>query len=270
MMINSDVAPYLHITRMSVPETMTTEQPTWLECDYAGDDTVYALKWYLGLDEFYRWTPADKPPKKTFEIHHNPIEVDLESSEKGRVRVRRLSLEATGVYRCEISAEAPSFHTESKISSMTVIDLPDAKPLITGVQTSYNLHEEVRLNCTSPLSYPLANITFYVNDEQADPSWLIPYKSIDDYSSHLRTAILGLKFMLWPHLLKKGSVSIKCTAEINPIYWENSETLIEVDIPYHASVMEGRASSADGLLLTTSCGISASAAAVASFVYLVL
>ncbi|XP_066953229.1 uncharacterized protein [Macrobrachium rosenbergii] len=256
---------------MAVPNVMTTEQPTWLDCDYAGGgDKIYALKWYLGLDEFYRWTPAENPQKKTFPIVHDPIEVDIESSNEGRVRVKRLSLEATGVYRCEVSAEAPSFHTDSRISSMNVVDLPDSRPLITGVQRSYNLHEEVRLNCSSPLSYPLANITFFVNDEQADPSWLIPYKSIDDSSSHLQTAVLGLKFILWPNLLKKGSVAVRCMAEITPVYRDDSEAYIQVDIPYHASVMEGRASSADGLLLAASSVISASAAAVASFVCLVL
>ncbi|KAK7075526.1 hypothetical protein SK128_022021 [Halocaridina rubra] len=112
----------LRITKVSVPSPMSTGEGGVLECEWADDgDKIYALKWYLGLDEFYRWTPAENPPVKTFQVRGNPISVDLDASMRGRVRFHHVTLEAAGVYRCEVSAEAPSFHTESGVASMAVI-----------------------------------------------------------------------------------------------------------------------------------------------------
>ena len=49
------------------------------------------------------------------------LRVHLEGSFKGRVRVEALSLDATGAFRCEVSAERPSFHTESKSHPLEVV-----------------------------------------------------------------------------------------------------------------------------------------------------
>lgn len=246
----------LHITNVNLPTPLAVGEGGWLECDWADDgDKIYALKWYLGLDEFYRWTPAETPPVKTFSMSGNPLAVDVDASHRGRVRIQGVTLGAAGVFRCEVSAEAPSFHTESHVAYMTVVDLPDEKPRISVPQDTYQLEEDVFLNCSSPRSQPPAELTFYVNGEQADPSWLVPQNAIAEDpapSSHhhhhhppgLQTAVLGLRFTLWPRLLRRGSVVVKCTASILNLYWDSSEVAIRVDQPYHASIMEGRASSA--------------------------
>ncbi|XP_066976578.1 uncharacterized protein [Macrobrachium rosenbergii] len=242
-----DLSSALQITKIQVPSHVATGESGSLECDFTDDgDTIYALKWYLGLDEFYRWTPAENPQGKTFPVLGNPIAVDLKSSRKGKVRFHHVTLEASGVYRCEVSAEAPSFHTESAVATMTVVDLPDGKPQIRGVRPSYQLRDEVVLNCSSSLSQPAAKLKFYINDEQADPLWIHHYNAIEDSFTGLETSVLGLRFPLWPRLLRQGMVSVKCTAEILNLYWDSSEAFILVDIPFHASIMEGRASGAAG------------------------
>lgn len=45
------------------------------------------------------------------------------------------------------------------------LDLPDTPPTLSYVQPAYLLHQEVRFDCTSPLSKPPAEINFYVNNE---------------------------------------------------------------------------------------------------------
>ncbi|XP_042864413.1 uncharacterized protein LOC122248464 [Penaeus japonicus] len=254
--ITNDVVGGLHITKVGVSTPLAVGESGWLECEWADDgDSIYALKWYLGLDEFYRWTPAEDPPVKTFKIRGEPLRVDASASHKGRVRIQAVTLAAAGVFRCEVSAEAPSFHTESHVAYMTVVDLPDEKPRISVPQDTYQLEEDVTLNCSSPRSQPPAELTFYVNGEQADPSWLVPHNPIAEENNSpnthphphppgLQTAVLGLKFPLWPRLLRRGSVVVKCTASILNLYWESSEVVIHGDQPYHASIMEGRASSA--------------------------
>ncbi|KAK7085466.1 hypothetical protein SK128_004493, partial [Halocaridina rubra] len=233
----------LRITRVEVPGPLVTGEGGYLDCEWElEDDSVYAVKWYMGLAEFYRWTPAETPSVKTFQIPGDPIKVDLPGSHQGKVRIHQVTLEAGGVYRCEVSAEAPSFHTESAVALMTVVDLPDSKPRISGAQMSYQMEEEVMLNCTSLNSRPAASLTFYINDEQADPFWLVHYESIKDPTTGLETAVLGLKFPLWPRLLRRGTVNVKCTAEISNLYFDSSEILVAGDIPYHASIMEDRES----------------------------
>ncbi|XP_063587554.1 uncharacterized protein LOC134764817 [Penaeus indicus] len=244
----------LHITNVNLPTPLAVGEGGWLECDWADDgDKIYALKWYLGLDEFYRWTPAETPPVKTFSMSGNPLAVDVDASHRGRVRIQGVTLGAAGVFRCEVSAEAPSFHTESQVANMVVVDLPDGKPIITGVQESYQMHDNVNLNCTSFHSQPAAELTFYINGGQADPSWLVRYTPHEDPTTGLETSMLGLKFPLWPRLFRRGStVTVKCTASILNMYFDSSEAVIQSDMPYHASIMEGRAAAATDSIYTRS------------------
>lgn len=53
----------LRITRIRVPERVALGDTAKLECEWVADlKQIYSLKWYFGLEEFYRWTPADKDP----------------------------------------------------------------------------------------------------------------------------------------------------------------------------------------------------------------
>ncbi|XP_063858748.1 uncharacterized protein LOC135099945 [Scylla paramamosain] len=243
----------LRITKVDVPSPVVVGEGGWLVCEFVEEgQSVYALKWYLGLDEFYRWTPAESPPVKTFPVDGNPLRVDKNASSRGRVKIHDVRLGAAGVFRCEVSGEAPHFHTESGVAEMKVVDLPDKKPLITGVQGSYQMHEDVIVNCSSPRSLPPATLTFYVNDEQADPSWVMQYPTYEDPESGLETSILGLRFPLRPRLLRGGIAEVKCTASILNKYWESSVVSVYSDMPYHASIMEGRAATGTGCLAATS------------------
>ncbi|XP_047470110.1 uncharacterized protein LOC125025866 [Penaeus chinensis] len=241
----------LHITKVQVPTPLTVGEGGWLECDWADGENIYALKWYLGLDEFYRWTPAENPPVKTFKVRGEPLKVDIEASHKGRVRVDKVTLDAAGVFRCEVSAEGPDFHTESHVASMTVVDLPDGKPLITGLQEKYQPHDEVNLNCTSINSQPMAELAFFVNGKPAEKSWLIHQKTPEEPVTGLQTAWLGLRFSLWPGYFRRGVVRVTCTASILEVYNDSSEAIVKGDLPHHASIMEGRASDSAGCAETS-------------------
>ncbi|XP_042239847.1 uncharacterized protein LOC121877941 [Homarus americanus] len=241
LITRNDVALGLHITKVVVPTPVAVGDGGWLECEFVDQgQSIYSLKWYLGLDEFYRWTPAENPPIKTFHVKGDPLTVDRSSSHKGRVWIKDVTLGAAGVFRCEVSAEGPDFHTESEIGTMTVVDLPDEEPRITGTQDSYQMHEDVILNCSSPRAQPPASLSFYVNDEPADPLWLTPYHPKEDPETGLETAVLGLRFPLRPRLLRRGAAIVKCTAAILNIYWDSTEVFIPTDAPFHASIMEGQ------------------------------
>ncbi|XP_047469412.1 uncharacterized protein LOC125025445 [Penaeus chinensis] len=156
-------------------------------------------------------------------------------------------------YPAKFTAESENSDTEFFLCPEKIKNLPDGKPIITGVQESYQMHDNVNLNCTSFHSQPAAELTFYINGGQADPSWLVRYTPHEDPTTGLETSMLGLKFPLWPRLFRRGStVTVKCTASILNMYFDSSEAIIQSDMPYHASIMEGRAAAATDSIYTRS------------------
>ncbi|KAK4317022.1 hypothetical protein Pmani_011834 [Petrolisthes manimaculis] len=236
----------LRITRIQVPEILKVGDSSWLECDFdevVGGGKVYALKWYLGLHEFYRWMPAESPTVKAFPPRDQLLVVDEAASHRGRVRIKNVRLGATGVFRCEVSEEAPAFHTEAAVANLTVFDPPDTKPRITGLRTAYQLGEEVEINCSSPRSHPPATLTFFINNEEASASWLTHYPPLEYEDTVLETSTLGLQFVLKQSHLGQGSVEVKCIASIKEIHYRDiSIEYVHINFPIEASVMEGHTS----------------------------
>ncbi|CAL4082660.1 unnamed protein product [Meganyctiphanes norvegica] len=232
----------LQLTRVAAKTPLVVGDDGWLECEWdVGTDTIYSVKWYQvrlqGLQEFYRWTPADeKSPVKLFPV--SGLTVDPASVRGGHVRIHNVGLEAEGTYRCEVSAEAPTFHTQAAVVEVKVIDLPDSAPRMAWHQTGYRVHDLVMVNCSSPRARPPPTLSFYVNDEPVDPLWLLSQASIVEPNTGLETAVLTMRFLLHPRLLSRGQgVRIKCTAEVGSVYWESSEEHVPGDQPYHGAVI---------------------------------
>lgn len=121
----------IKITRLEVPTPLAVGEGGWLECEWVDEgDHVYALKWYLGIDEFYRWTPLETPQVKTFPTQH--FIVDTQESNRGRVRIHNVTVDAGGNYRCEVSGEAPVFKTSFDSAFMTVVGRCACHTLIEG------------------------------------------------------------------------------------------------------------------------------------------
>lgn len=96
----------------------------------------------------------------------------MAKSDEHQVTLRSVSKIQTGSYTCEVSADAPSFHTESNAANMVVAELPLSEP----VMTIYGLHiidnkKVVRLGdtltatCVSGPSDPIVNFTWKINDQ---------------------------------------------------------------------------------------------------------
>lgn len=67
-----------------------------------------------------------------------------------------------GTYVCEVSAEAP-FPTDFAVANMSVAILPSRDPIIEGVLPSYGIGDFLEANCTSPPSFPVSELTFFLN-----------------------------------------------------------------------------------------------------------
>lgn len=111
-------------------------------------EALYAVKWYKDGHEFYRYVPRDSPPVQIFPREGINVDVSfffllsddyddeveffwassfslyslqVQNSTNDQVVLDPIELASTGKYRCEVSAEAPSFQTVSDHGEMTVV-----------------------------------------------------------------------------------------------------------------------------------------------------
>lgn len=229
----------IKLTEVRVPKHTIKDHPVRLECHYEMEgEALYAVKWYKDGHEFYRYVPRDSPPVQIFPLEG--INVDVQNSSNDQVVLDPIELASTGKYRCEVSAEAPSFQTVSDHGEMTVVVLPDEDPHISGGKPRYQLGDSVRVNCTSGKSKPAVHLTWYINSEPAEPGLVRQYEPVVSGRDKLETSILGLEFRVKPKHFKRGDMKLKCLATISTVYWKSNEESVEGDKPQKAPMLESR------------------------------
>ncbi|XP_042142162.1 signal-regulatory protein beta-2-like, partial [Ixodes scapularis] len=93
---------------LDVPAYAVSGRSASLRCRFRlGDSPLYSVKWYKGTREFFRYVPSENPPKKYFIL--SGITVNVAESDQSSVLLEYLTLNDGGTYRCEVSADAPSF-----------------------------------------------------------------------------------------------------------------------------------------------------------------
>lgn len=209
----------LRIVRVSVPTYRVRGQTAQLECEYElGTHTLYSVKWYRDNEEFYRYLPKYDPPKHAYKLEG--IKVDLPKSDDRRVVLHQVTLKTTGLYRCEVSAEAPSFASVAGEGRMEVIYLPREGPRITGNEQENRRGDSLFLNCTSGRSYPAAVLSWDIDGEKViDPTLLVEYPPTQHAHGLLSTA-LGLRVPIGK------TMQVKCTARVAPSWREGSEAVV--------------------------------------------
>jgi len=213
----------IHMKSVEVPDHTPVSSIATLRCNYhLGKDKLYSVKWYKDSSEFYRYVPRDNPHSQVFIVPG--IRVDQRASNDRKVVLRDISLDSSGVYACEASSEAPRFKTVSGQKEMSVVDLPDSKPLITGANPrGYKVGQLLDVNCSSPNSKPPAELKWYINNEMVDPNYLMQQPPFRSTQRGLYTSALRLRFQLRRNHFHQGHVAVKCTATIYSEYFESSE-----------------------------------------------
>ncbi|XP_076171740.1 cell adhesion molecule 3-like isoform X2 [Ptiloglossa arizonensis] len=177
----------LREVRIQMPTAVKKGDSAILNCWYDTEgDPLYAVKWYKGGREFYRYAPNETPVVKTFPIGN--LTVKKAESNATQIGLTNLELDAAGVYSCEVSADLPSFHTAIVSATMNVVELPSQGPSIHGLRRKYRIDDTVRLNCTSGRSKPAANLTWYINDRQPPRHQRIGVADLPDRASVLGDA----------------------------------------------------------------------------------
>ncbi|XP_054711940.1 uncharacterized protein LOC129221482 [Uloborus diversus] len=109
----------LRMKALQVPESIVVGEVARLVCVFDEEqDDLYSVKWYKDDVEFFRFLPNDRPANQFFEI--GDVEVDMSRSSNGTVYLQNTNLNAEGTYRCEVSADAPSFRSISSEKFMSV------------------------------------------------------------------------------------------------------------------------------------------------------
>ncbi|XP_054720698.1 uncharacterized protein LOC129230325 [Uloborus diversus] len=111
----------LRLMALEVPQLVVSGEETTLTCVFdLEEDTLYSIKWYRDDLEFFRYVPSDKPPNQFFPLQG--LDIDLGRSSNGTVYIQDVDVSTAGTYKCEISADAPSFQTVSAEKMLTVTD----------------------------------------------------------------------------------------------------------------------------------------------------
>ncbi|KOX75622.1 hypothetical protein WN51_12811 [Melipona quadrifasciata] len=237
----------LRMLELVVPQHVVRGQNIKLECNFNLDgETLYSVKWYKDGNEFYRYVPQDRPPVLVFQLPG--VTANIHNSTERSVVLYSVNLMSTGRYRCEVSAEAPSFQTVSDHSDMLVVALPEDGPIITGRpgRHRYQVGDVVRFNCTSAKSKPAAMLSWFINGDPVDTQYLRGPHITEVDREGLETAVLGLEFRLRTKHFKRGDLKIKCLATIATVYWKSNELSIEGERPLKMPVMESRETRAQG------------------------
>lgn len=227
----------LLLTSVKVPAHPVAGESVSLKCEFnmEGDD-LYKVTWYKSDAEFYRYLPKDKPPAQVYEV--DGVIVDLSTSDESTVTLEHIGLKSSGVYRCEVSAETPTFVTVSDERDMNVIAIPAEGPKINGGKLKYQVGDTVRVNCTSYRSKPAAMLSWTINGNKAPKEWLKEYQSTPE-AEELETSVMGLEFRVREDHFHAGEMKLRCTATIAPIYHQSNEESVS-GANQQASVLESK------------------------------
>ncbi|XP_076161694.1 uncharacterized protein LOC143143839 isoform X2 [Ptiloglossa arizonensis] len=110
----------LKLIRIKVPPYTLRGKSALLECRYDLEtDKLYSITWYKDHEEFYRYVPRGEPTKHSYRVEG--VKVDHRQSDHQQVLLQDASLHTSGQYKCEVSAEAPSFNSVSADAGMEVV-----------------------------------------------------------------------------------------------------------------------------------------------------
>ncbi|XP_054152939.1 uncharacterized protein LOC128951708 isoform X2 [Oppia nitens] len=157
------------------------------------------------------------------------MRLQLSKSSYGNVFLSQTDLHTDGTYRCEVSAEAPSFQTVRKEKELKVYSLPKEGPTITGIKAQqYGIGDLVNVTCRAGPSKPQPTLSWLINSEPADETYL-RYIHIPKRRDGLQESALQLLFNAERHQFIGGIIKLRCTSVISQAYSMSSEEIIVSD-----------------------------------------
>ncbi|CAM1304692.1 Uncharacterised protein g3843 [Pycnogonum litorale] len=217
------------LKKIVVPSPVLAGSDVKLRCifDFNRSD-ISVIKWYKDEDEFFRFTPS-RNQTKTFKT--NGVNLDKTKSTGEVIVLKNVSLSSNGTYKCEESGDRPHFITKSKIGKMIVYSLPDDPPKVIGLKRNYKVGDKIRLNCTSPPSYPAPKLYWYINNKPVNDVKSKSYQRVLD--SSLQVVSKSLVFTAVESLFSSDrKIEIRCRAVIGNYHDKSSSDSIHMCTSY--------------------------------------
>ncbi|XP_022238322.1 uncharacterized protein LOC106478908 [Limulus polyphemus] len=214
----------LKLVELNVPEGVARGAPVWMYCGYNLEgDELYSVKWYKNNVEFYRFLPSDKPPGQKYDLLG--VHINLQKSNKTHVYLQKTELQSGGSYGCEVSTEAPSYHTVKAEKVLKIYDIPEEKPVIEGAKQAYQIGDEVNVTCFSLSSKPIASLQWIINGKTATSNYLTYYP--EEYTvDGLGSTALGLTFIVNYGHFQYDMMTLGCKATVTQNYSTFSEEIV--------------------------------------------
>lgn len=90
----------------------------------------------------------------------------LSHSDATSVTLRGVTRDLSGQYQCEVSEDAPLFHTDIRTAVMQVIELPSEEPKMIIEKKTLYANDNLKATCQVGTSFPASNITWFVNNKK--------------------------------------------------------------------------------------------------------
>ncbi|KAK4027416.1 hypothetical protein OUZ56_016462 [Daphnia magna] len=156
-------ASCLQIMEFAVPEAVKMGEDHQLICQYqlSSAETLYFLRWYKDGNEFFRYMPKETPAHRVYNV--SGVRIKTQSSSSTNVLLTNVDAATSGLYRCEVSAEAPGFETADREAQFHVIEGPKGYPFVTvskGVVDESTVNETIIANCSGMEATPAPQLSW--------------------------------------------------------------------------------------------------------------
>lgn len=219
--------------RVKVPPFRQRGEDATLQCHFDLDaGELYSVQWYKDNEEFFRYKPRSEPQKHPYKDIVG-VKVDNPRSNSRQVTLKQVSIRSSGVYRCEVSGEAPYFHSAHSEARMEVVYIPKDNPTISGPERQHQVGDNIALNCTSGKSHPASKLQWFINDQLvSDPAFLVEHPH-QKHAHGLYTTVLGLRLVIRPQHFREGSMVLRCVATVSTELWRSHTEVVHDDEPPH-------------------------------------
>lgn len=221
---------------MTVPKQLILGQSATLECNYNLENSkLYSVKWYKDGQEFFRWMPSMENKREVFPVRG--VQVDRWGSSSLHVKLSHISLNSSGIYRCEVSNEFPDFDTVTTAEILSVVAIPSG-PRISPRPTSGAPGDRMNLSCVVKGSLPQPTLTWYINKTPVplsrssllqrlpglSPVSVVTYSNNSDMTMDV---VLTLLFSVQPHHFIERKLDIKCSAILGDFFMKSDNLVLE-------------------------------------------
>ncbi|XP_050524485.1 uncharacterized protein LOC126896079 isoform X3 [Daktulosphaira vitifoliae] len=213
--------------KINTPDAVKSGSTLKLNCTYDLEkQALYSIKWYLRDQEFYRYVPKESPPTRVFPMAG--VIVNVQESDANKVTIVNIRRILTGFYKCEVSADAPYFHTAIKTKLTYVTDEPKQPPKLLVKKMKYSAGDHINVSCITTESYPAVNVTWFVNNHTADSIRTVHIKTVIEYlPDDLVITRSYLHTTADPMIFSTGRIKIRCQTTQFDLYksWSDIELI---------------------------------------------